>query len=204
MDKNTKEGRKEGRSDMIKTEAKVEVHKNGMGRLFTTFIVGLVIGFFGGSWYFTDTVLFWTTKSSDKEKTNIVSNTPVGSSDNVSSSGITTGGGNSVSVNDQIAGDRVLLETITLQSSGWVVVHEDMEGSLGNALGARRFDPGTYADGYVELLRNTETDKLYYVVLYADDGDKEFNIKTDMQIKNTSGALILDTFHTILVDRKTN
>jgi hypothetical protein len=89
------------------------------------------------------------------------------------------GGDASVSVKDQSASDTVKLDSVTFGASGgWAVVHE-MEGEfLGRALGARRFDVGTVV-GEVPLLRNTVAGKLYQVVLYADNGDKEFSLVND-------------------------
>jgi hypothetical protein len=90
-----------------------------------------------------------------------------------------SGGDASISVKDQSASDTVKLDSVTFGAGGgWAVVHE-MEGEfLGRALGARRFDAGTVA-GEVPLLRNTVSGNLYQVVLYADNGDKEFSMQND-------------------------
>lgn len=110
---------------------------------------------------------------------------------------------NSVTVNNQLSGDRVLLENITLSQSGWAAVHEDINSNLGNVLGAQRFDAGSNS-GYIELLRNTKTGNMYYVILYKDNGDGEFDLKNDTAFVNDLNEVILETFETITFDRKNN
>lgn len=110
---------------------------------------------------------------------------------------------NSVNVSNQLAGNRVLLDSIILSESGWAAVHEDINGNFGNALGAQRFDAGSNS-GYVDLLRNTETGNIYYVILYKDNGDDKFDLKSDTVFVNDSEEVILDTFETIMFDRKIN
>ena len=71
-----------------------------------------------------------------------------------------------------------------------------------NALGAQRFDAGTYAEAHVDLLRNTEPGKTYFVILYNESGDGEFDLKEDTPLLAGDSAFVSDTFQTILPDRK--
>ena len=95
--------------------------------------------------------------------------------------------GNIVHVKDQAAGGAVFLSRVELTQSGWAAVQEVFEGGiLGNILGARRFEAGVY-QGVVTLLRSTEPGVEYYVVLYADNGDKQFDFKADPVIVDSIG-----------------
>ena len=106
-------------------------------------------------------------------------------------------------VENQLEGDRVFIKEISLSDSGWAVVHEDMGGIPGNALGAQRFDKGVHT-GTVDLLRNTNFDQTYYVLLYRDNGDREFDLETDSLVVDGDNNSVGDTFQVIRIDRKIN
>lgn len=109
---------------------------------------------------------------------------------------------NKITVREQLAGNGVALEFVSVTQSGWVVVHESKNGELGNALGARRFDAGSYTDTTVVLLRDTEVGNPYIVVLYNDNGDKEFTLGEDKPLLDSSGNRIDAIFEAIRIDRK--
>jgi len=81
---------------------------------------------------------------------------------------------------NQESGGRVFVQYVSLESPGWVVVHETLsDGALGNALGAQRFDAGQFS-GAVSLLRVTEVGTEYAAVLYTDNGDRHFDLDLDL------------------------
>ncbi|MBI2056098.1 MAG: hypothetical protein HYT37_01855 [Candidatus Sungbacteria bacterium] len=108
------------------------------------------------------------------------------------------GEGGKIAMNEQAAGMSVAVANVSLPVSGWVAIHEDAGGKPGKILGARRFEKGTHA-GVVELLRKTEDGKAYYAMLHADDGDRLFDAKKDMPMKDVSGAAVMAKFNTDLV-----
>ncbi len=102
----------------------------------------------------------------------------------------------SFSVADQSAGTSVSLgdRTSYPTNEGWIVVHEDVNGSLGNALGAARFNTAAgLAPQSVSLLRGTTAGKNYQVVFYSENGDRMFDIREDA-IMMRDGKMISDTF----------
>lgn len=101
---------------------------------------------------------------------------------------------NSVSVEDQEPGNSVMVQSLTLGTDGWVVIHDDMSGKPGHILGARRLNAGTYAGQSVELLKETEEGQVYYVMLHADDGDKKFDYRVDLPVKNETGNPVMMRF----------
>lgn len=105
---------------------------------------------------------------------------------------VVTGTNPMIAVVGQPAGSRVAFSTL-LNDAGWVVVHEDRAGKPGNILGAQWLPEGTHA-GEVTLLRNTETGKTYHVVLYADDGDKQFEVHGEATLVVEGGEPITATF----------
>lgn len=86
--------------------------------------------------------------------------------------------GEEVNVEDQPAGDSVIVEHANISRASWLAVRDDMR-----IYGARRVDPtgdGQRFDAVsIPLLRNTEAGKTYTVVVYADDGDGTFDFKKD-------------------------
>lgn len=85
--------------------------------------------------------------------------------------------GESVSVSDQPAGETVLVDAISITSPSWVVVREE-----GWILGARRVDESG-SEISVPLLRATEAGGSYEVVIYIDDGDRQFDHLKDMLVE---------------------
>lgn len=89
-----------------------------------------------------------------------------------------------IKVMGQKAGTEVMVN-VTLDAAGWVAIHEDREGSLGNVLGARWVAAGTQ-DATVMLLRATTAGKTYHAVLYNDDGDRQFEYGIDARLLDGS------------------
>ena len=87
--------------------------------------------------------------------------------------------GNFVSVSGQAAGSSVALSKVKIVKDSWVAIREDSDGEFGRILGAAWFPTGTNENVSVELLRNTQSGEKYYTVLYVDNGDHQFNTKTD-------------------------
>ncbi len=98
-----------------------------------------------------------------------------------------------ITVSDQAASSVVFLSGLTLAQSTWVAIHEDAEGEPGRILGAARYDAGV-SSGNVELLRPTVRGGLYYAVLYVDDGDRQFDSKKDVQVKDETGKTVMASF----------
>ncbi|MCR4306919.1 MAG: hypothetical protein NUV42_03020 [Candidatus Yonathbacteria bacterium] len=94
------------------------------------------------------------------------------------------------SAKDQPAGLKVFIDSATMDEQGWIVIHEDREGTPGNILGARRFEVGVSA-GEVELLRNTVEGGIYYAMIHTDDGDGQFDHTKDLPlIENDAPVMV--------------
>ena len=101
-----------------------------------------------------------------------------------------------VAVSDQAPGNTVSVASVTLDQSGWVVIHEERDGAPGAILGAQRFDAGENQSGTVELLRPTQEGKVYFAMLHADEGERSFDYTKDLPLKDPQGNLILMRFVT--------
>lgn len=78
---------------------------------------------------------------------------------------------------------------------GWIAVQDEMNGKLGNVLGASRYDTEVGLTPHsVELLRSTKTGKTYHVVYYTESGDRIFSRVDDAPMKATGGGIIETTF----------
>ena len=105
-------------------------------------------------------------------------------------------GSASMLVSEQAAGNEVLVERVSMHDTGWIVVHEVINGHISNALGATRRDAGEHTDVTVSLLRNTEPSGSYVVVLYSDNGNGTFEISLDLPIVDESGEALIQAFNT--------
>ena len=101
---------------------------------------------------------------------------------------------NFISVKNQAAGLKVVLEKAAFETAGWVVIHEEDNSAPGRILGAQLFDAGTWADGTVDLLRGTLAGQSYYAVLHSENGDRAFDPKTDTPILGADGTPVLSKF----------
>jgi hypothetical protein len=111
------------------------------------------------------------------------------------SSSTAEGGAAHISVNDQPAGMAATVSSVTLPAAGWVAVHElGEDGVLGNVLGAAWLPAGTHADAIVTLLRATKPDQQYAIVLYTDNGNKQFDLHADTPIAGSNGQPVTATF----------
>lgn len=103
------------------------------------------------------------------------------------------GTGEAVTVRDQAAGTSVSVASVTLNQMGWVAVRDEN----GRVLGAARFDAGTWNNVSVPLLRATAATSSYQVLLYADDGDKQYDLHKDILIMGANGGVAGTTFKTL-------
>lgn len=100
-------------------------------------------------------------------------------------------GTGNITVNDQAAGATITLENATYPvSEGWIGVREFDNEQLGFILGVVRFSEsqGLVPENII-LQRPTTAGKQYAVVVYTEDGDRQFNLATDVQIDT-----VFDTF----------
>jgi len=101
-----------------------------------------------------------------------------------------------IDIRDQLSGNVVNIAAVTLELDGWIVVHEERDGVLANALGAARRDAGTHENITIPLLRNTEAEGTYWIVLYSDNGDRQFNLTDDFPLRNNDGNPFTRSFNT--------
>lgn len=104
-------------------------------------------------------------------------------------------GHNTLIVSEQYAGGSVFIALATLSRGAWVAIHEDSDGKPANILGARYFPAGKTA-GTVDLLRATVPGRTYHAVVHQDDGDREFDFRTDEPLQDPFGNLVMSSFET--------
>ncbi len=104
---------------------------------------------------------------------------------------LVTGEG-SIEVSDQTASDTVLLGSITFPADeGWIGVRDYEGGQLTGLLGVARWNKEEgLVPVVVPLLRSTEAGNTYAVVFYSDNGDKEFNLATDVQVDGSLSTFV--------------
>lgn len=101
----------------------------------------------------------------------------------------TPASGEVVVVEDQAAGSSVVVASASLTKPSWIAIKD----AAGWILGARRFDMTSVPESSIPLLRATEAGKIYYAVIYVDDGDKAFDFKKDTVVVQ-AGTAVNDSF----------
>jgi hypothetical protein len=95
------------------------------------------------------------------------------------------GGTVDFSVESQPAGGSVTVSNVHVSQPTWIVVYDDMNGTIGRALGAKLFYPisaGGESAGAIELLRNTVPGTSYLVGERIDNGDATLSFATDKPV----------------------
>lgn len=105
---------------------------------------------------------------------------------------------------EQAPGLFVTVSQIVLETAGWVVVYDDLNGQPGSILGARYYPAGTYQDVNFTLQVGTTAGNTYYALLHSDDGKivnnvhgtYEFDPAKDLALTNSAGNKIQGSFTT--------
>lgn len=151
----------------------------------SSFVAGLMLGaLLAGAWFASDgefALPEWNTSSATST---------AAVPDEIKESG-------AISVGNQPAGGSVIVESVTVAPPGvWVAVREKENGKLGNVLGAVRV-PGPRSSVTIPLLRATEPDRSYAVVLYRDDAGGDFDPgRNSAYIDFDTGAPAVASFYT--------
>ncbi len=140
-------------------------------KLASAFVSGCIIGVLGAWVFFSEKEITTKDDVDSKRETPSVSkeeNIPL----------VFTPDGTFL-VPNQSSGNTVRIDRVEFpEEGGWLVIREDRNGEIGNALGARRFGDGVQ-NGTVELLRNTQAGKKYYAIMHRDNGDWKFELSND-------------------------
>lgn len=169
--------------------------KNAYAPVVIGVAVGLVVGFAAG-WYWTENK--YSSNEDENNTTNeevqVVLEEQMPESFLGSESAEATN--ESIEISEQEAGSSVVVDKVTLSESGWVAVREMRDGMMGNILGAKRIqNPGTISRVSVPLLRPTLSGETYTVVIYRDDGDRDFDFNFDALVVR-GGDPVSATFQT--------
>lgn len=106
------------------------------------------------------------------------------------SSRMETGSG-SVDIEEQQAGMSVVIEGAVFPTDeGWIGVRDYTDGQLGSILGVARYSKEQgLIPSEITLLRATESGNDYAIVFYSENGDRDFNLATDVQVEG-----VVETF----------
>jgi hypothetical protein len=101
-----------------------------------------------------------------------------------------TVGEGSATVGDKKAGMTVPLAAVTYPvEEGWIGIRTYTEGRLGYILGVVRFSQSQgLSPSEIVLQTPTRAGAEYAVVMYTEDGDRQFNLAADTQIDKVFGS----------------
>ena len=169
----------------------MDMNNTGNRTIAIIVLVILIIG----AWYIGRTqpslggIVGTVSNTSNSAETSSANSNTSGTAE-TSGTGSLAANGESVSVANQPAGATVAASSLYLSQAGWIAIRDNE----GRTLGAAWFPAGTQTAASVPLLRATTAGQTYQVLLYADDGDKQFDLHKDTLITNADGSVAGTTF----------
>ncbi len=170
-------------------------------RMWTVFIIGILIGF-GGHY-------LWDNRSVSDNTGAIAEDTEETENTNEKEAGNENGTSTKPSINDILAvsataleqpeGLHVFVNSVSADRTVWIAVQEDNNGELGNILGAARLQEGNHEGVWIDLLRNTEASNTYYITAYDDNGDEMFSAEGDMLLPGPEGNGVIASFRAVRI-----
>jgi LPXTG-motif cell wall-anchored protein len=146
----------------------------GVGML----VVGLIVGFLVG-WFWQKNVSQGSVdESQNSTSTEVLSTSTVPA---LATAYKTIDTPAVVSIDDQRAGSLVFVKHTEVSKPTWIAVREIADESIGNIIGAGMVT-ATTDDVPVTLLRPTTAGEKYAIFLYQDNGDGQFDFKTDLLV----------------------
>lgn len=109
--------------------------------------------------------------------------------------------GNHVSTDAQVVADgRVLVESLFIIEDGWLVIHRDDGGSLGEPIGAvwaqSGFSRAVVVDTDESFWSDRDGPVTLHATLHADDGDGQFDAADDDVLQSPATGRAVSTFRT--------
>lgn len=103
---------------------------------------------------------------------------------------------NRIIIADQYPGNVVYISTVQLSKAGWVAIYTNTAGRLGDVIGETYFSSGINP-GKVNLTKPMIDGGSYFAVLLSDNGDKKFDLKTDLPITDENGNVVMRPFRAL-------
>lgn len=105
-------------------------------------------------------------------------------------------GDNAIYVADQKPGSLININYVSLEKSGYVIIHEDLKGKLGSIAGSTKIlSKGELANIPAVLLRPVSQGEVFYAVLYEDSGDGIFSPNLDAPLRDEEGNIMSMKFY---------
>lgn len=91
---------------------------------------------------------------------------------------------------DQPAGSSITIESASLTTPGFVVVHT---GSLPTDRGmaaTNLLQPGSYSNFSLTTIRKVKAGEVFTVMIHKDNGDRIFHLEEDLPVRNSAGSIL--------------
>lgn len=104
-------------------------------------------------------------------------------------------GEHAIFVAEQKPGESITVHTLYLGGDGYVVIHEDSNGTPGPILGASPLlHEGVGNNLAITLSRATQDGEALYAMLHKDNGDGQFNPQQDDPFVDSQGNIVMMRF----------
>ena len=105
------------------------------------------------------------------------------------------GSGNVLELTDQVRGAKsVTVRSVAFSSPGFVAIYADDHGMPGPLIGFSSLVNGSKEGLVISTSQALEPGKIYYAMMFKDDGDEKFDAKKDVQMSDEHSTVILVNF----------
>jgi hypothetical protein len=105
----------------------------------------------------------------------------------------TTSPHNALNVQNQTSGKAAMIKSVFMEKQGFVVIHEDNGGMLGNIVGSSNLLNAGETKS-VSITMNLHAGLSHWAALHLDNGDGVFDAKQDPPVKDENGEIIMKIF----------
>jgi len=100
---------------------------------------------------------------------------------------------NAIVVKDQKPGDEAMIDDVSIEAKGYVVVHEDDNGKAGKIVGmSGLLNAGETRSVPVKM--KIHAGLSHWAMLHIDNGDGVFDAKQDLPLKDENGEFVMKSF----------
>lgn len=105
-------------------------------------------------------------------------------------------GANTIYVADQRPGSFLIINLVKLNEDGYVVIHENIQGELGQIIGGTKIlSTGESAGVSASLIRPVSHGESLFAVIHEDSGDDIFSPNLDIPILDEEGNMVFMIFY---------
>ncbi len=96
---------------------------------------------------------------------------------------------------EQAGGNNVFISRAVLVDGGYVVIHREEDGGVGEVIGVSEFIPAGMKENFlIDLTEEIVEGDVLFAMLHTDDGDGVFALDDDLPTVDADGNIVMTSF----------